>query len=200
MLGGDEHGVHAAWPPIGVVLDRDLALPVRAQVRQRPIPAHLGQAPRDTVREHDRHRHQLVRFVGGISEHHSLVACAQLIGLDAVTGLERVVDPSCDVGRLFLDGGHGAARLPVEAEAAVVVPDLAHRAPDHFLHVDVVARRDLSKDDDHARRGRHLDRAARVRIVLQDVIQDRVGDGVAQLVRMTLGDRFGGEEDRRRGV
>ena len=182
--------------PVGVVLDRDLALAVGPEERQRAVAAHLGQAARDAVRERDRQRHQLIRLVGREAEHHSLVAGAELVGLPSLARLERVVDALRDVGRLLLDGRQGPAGLPVEAEPAVGVADVAHRAAHDVLDVDVVGGRHLAEHEDHAGGRRHLDRAARVGIVRQDVVEHGVGDGVAQLVGMTLGHRLRCEEGR----
>ena len=150
-------GVDAPGLSVVVVLHRDLALAVGPQERQRPgLAPHLGQATGHAVREEDRHRHQLVRLVAGVSEHHPLVAGAELVLLDPLAGLERVVHPLRDVGRLLLDGGHRAAGLPVEPEAAIGVADLAHRPPDHVLDVDIMRGADLAEHEDQARRGRHL--------------------------------------------
>ncbi len=85
----------ATRPAIGVVLDRDLALAVRTQERQRPVPADLGQAARDAVGEHDRGRHHLVGLVDGIAEHHSLVAGAGLASSPA--RLQGMIDALRDV-------------------------------------------------------------------------------------------------------
>ena len=70
------------------------------------------------------------------------------------------------------------------------------RAAYHLLDVDVVAGGHLAEDEHQPRGGGHLDRHAGVRIVGDDVIQDCVGDLVAELVGMSFGDRFGGVEDR----
>ena len=89
--------VCTAGRPVGVVLNRDLALAVGSEERQRAVAAHLGQAPRDAVRKQDRHRHELVRLVGRVAEHHSLVAGAELVRLHALARLERVIDAAGDV-------------------------------------------------------------------------------------------------------
>ena len=61
-----------------LVLDGDLGLAVRAQVRQLAGLADLGEPARHAVRERDRQRHQLGRLVAGEAEHHPLVAGAEL--------------------------------------------------------------------------------------------------------------------------
>ena len=200
VLRADEDGVHASGAAVAVVLDGDLALAVGAQERQRPVAADRGQSPRDAVGEQDRHRHEGVRLVGGIAEHHPLVAGAELVGLLALARLEGVVHAARDVGRLLLDGGQRPARLPVEADARIGVPDVAHGAPHDLLDVDPVAGADLAEHEHEPGRRRHLDGAASDGVMGQDVVQDGIGDRVAQLVRMALGDRLGGEQRRGHGV
>src|SRR5438128_1664070 len=77
------------------------------------------------VREPDRHRHQVVRLVACVSEHHSLVAGANLVVdvADAVLDLARLVDAHRDVGRLLVDRNDHAAGVAVEPVGLTVVPD-----------------------------------------------------------------------------
>ena len=49
----------------------------------------IGEALRELVREQDRHRHQLVGLVGGVAEHHALVAGAA--GVDALRDIGRLL-------------------------------------------------------------------------------------------------------------
>ena len=81
-------------------------------------------------------------------------------------------------------------------------------------HVDVCLRADLARHDDHARGGHGLAGAAHLRgvgrlarrghvallgklgFLLQDGVEHGVGDLVAHLVGMTLGDGFGREQVR----
>ena len=81
-----------------LVLDGDLGLAVRAQVRQLAGLADLGQPARHPVGERDRQRHQLGRLAAGEAEHHPLVAGAQLERRGRVVAdLERRVDALGDV-------------------------------------------------------------------------------------------------------
>jgi hypothetical protein len=104
-------------------------------------------------------RHELGRFVGGVAEHHALIAGAA--GVDALR----------DVRRLTVDRAHHGARLGVEAEFRVVVTDAVDRLPDDLRQVHVGRRRDLTGDDGepggdqrlagHTRRGSSLRMASR---------------------------------------
>ena len=121
---------------------------------------------------------------------------------------KRLVDALRDVGALLVDAEHDAARLGVEAELRAGVADLgddlAHDADD----VDVAVGADLAADDDQAGGGEaSRTRSARTRgrrpatpaacsvdLGLDDRVEYGVRDGVAHLVRVTLGHRLGGEQ------
>ena len=126
VLGGNHHGVESGRDVV-LVLDGDLRLAVRAQIRQRAVLAHLGQPPRQPVCQCDRQRHQLRGVADRVAEHQALVAGA--LGVQRVRGaldarLVRGVDALSDVGRLTADADVDAAGLPVEALVRVVVADV----------------------------------------------------------------------------
>ena len=169
-------------------------LPSGRRNEQPALAADLGQLAAHLVGELDRHRHQLGGLVRGVAEHHPLVAGAELVRVDPLLRLERVVDAKRDVGRLLLERGDRAAGLIVEAEPRVVVADLADGVAHDRLHVAVGLGRHLAEDEDEAGGGRHLDRHAGLRVAREDVVEDGVGDLVAELVGVALGHGLRGEE------
>ena len=98
VLGGDQHVAEPFRDAI-LVLDRHLRLAVRADERQRAVPPDLGQALRETVREPDRHRHEVGGVIAGVAEHHALVARPDLVVVVSVAGaeLEGLVDALRDI-------------------------------------------------------------------------------------------------------
>jgi hypothetical protein len=86
--------------------------------RQAAVLAAIGERLGEAMGELDRHRHQLVGLVGGVAEHHALVAGTA--GIDAHR----------DVARLAVDRAHHGAGLTVEAEAGIGVADARDRRPD----------------------------------------------------------------------
>ncbi len=78
--------------------------------------------------------------------------------------------------------------------AGVVVADVGHDLADDRLHVDVGARRDLTKNEDEAGGRGCLAGDAGIRIFSEDRVKHRVRDLVADLVRMALCHRLGGEQ------
>ena len=194
VLRRDDHRVDAPGHAPGV-LDGDLALPVRPQVRERTALAGPRELARDVVRERDRERHELGRLADREAEHHPLIAGAELLGIDPFARLDRLVHALRDLRRLLLDRGDDAAGPVVEAVIGVRVPDLVHDPAHEARDVDVGVGRDLAGDEDDARRRGRLAGHARVRVLAEALVEHRVGDLVAQLVGVALGDGLAGEED-----
>src|SRR5690606_24877068 len=168
-----------------VVLQGDLALGVRAEEIYLAGLAHVGHPPHQLVRIHDRRRHQLGRLVDGVAEHQALVARALLlVGAFALGHALR------DVGRLRLDRREHAARLPVEAHRRARVADVFDRAAREPPEIHARLRRDLTADDHEARLAEGLASDAAQRILLQASIEHGVGNGIANLVGMSLADRL----------
>ena len=167
---------------VPVVLDRDLALPVRAQVVEDLLLAHLAEPPRELVREHDRQRHQLFGLVAGEAEHQALVAGA------------AGVDAHGDVRRLLVDGGDDRAGLVVEAVLGARVADALDRLADDAGQVGVGRGRDLAGDEGQAGGDHRLAGHPAHGVLGEERVEDRVRDLVRDLVRVALGDRLRGEE------
>ena len=175
-----EHGVpHGVEPHVGAVLGRDdnrvnphrlqsvvlhrhLRFAIGPEKPHGAEPAYDGQLPAQSVREHDRQRHQGRRLAAGIPEHQPLVACP------------AGVDPEGDVGGLLVDGREDRGCLVIEAELGPRVPDVADGVPDDPRHIHIAARADFTGDQGQAGRDERLARHAADRILRQDGVEDRV--------------------------
>lgn len=196
MLRGDDHRVQPDRL-VTVVLDGDLGLAVGAQVGDGPVLAHLGQSPGEAVRDVDRERHQLRRLVAGVAEHQALVARALLVELVLVALdplLVRGVDALCDVRRLRADRHRDATGSTVEALFGGVVTDLQNLVAHEVGDVGVGLGGDLARDMHQTGGDQGLDGDARGGVLAQERVENRVADLVSDLVGVTLGDRFRGEE------
>ena len=211
---GRDHDLGAADRLAVDILHRDLALGVGLQVGELAVAALLRQHLQDLVREVDRRGHVralLVHFalVAGVTEHHALVAGAFFFAALLFLG----IDAHRDVGRLavqqHLDVG------AVVGEAVLVVADVLDHAArdlgDQFAidHRDAVDGAEqlaaaFARDHDLVGRAQRLaaetgiDRAvvgnAELDVLLEEGIEDRVGDLVRNLVRMAFGNRLAGEQ------
>src|SRR5262249_12946356 len=90
-------------------------------------------------------------------------------------------------------GGHDRAGLVVEAHLRAGVPDVLDRLPDDHRHFDDRGGGDLASNHHDAGLGQGLARHARLGVLGEDGVEDRVRNLVAKLVGMSLGDRFGSE-------
>ena len=183
-----------------VVADGHLGLAVGAQPVDLARVADLGEALGQTVRQPDRHRHQLGGLARGVAEHQALVAGALVIERIAarpLARLERVIDALGDIRRLRADRDRDAAGAAVEPDVGRVVADAGDAVAHDGRDVDVAARRDLARDVHEARGHERLDGDARRRIDGQQRVEDRVADLVADLVGVTLGDGLGREKAQR---
>ena len=175
VLRRNHHRVDADRLAVLVVFHRHLALAVRPQVGHLTVLANLGQTPRQLVRKRDRGRHQLFGLVGGVAEHHALVARA------------AGVHAHGDVARLLVDRRDHGAGVRVEAVERIVVADRGNHAAHQRLEVNVSVGRDLSRDDHQSGCGQGLAGHAAVGILLEAGIENGVGDLVGDLVGMSFG-------------
>ena len=186
MLGGDDDRgrLHRLAVLIG---DGDLALGVGAEGRRLAGFPRLVHEPQDAVGVVDRRRHQFRRLAAGVAEHDALVAGALVLvagGIDALG----------DVGRLGVEQNLDLGGLPVEA--VLLVADVADGLAGKVLDLveDRVGAAHFAGDDDAIGGGERLAGDARLRQRREVGVDDGVGDPVADLVRMTFGDRLAGEQ------
>jgi len=168
-----------------------LGLAVGAQVSHCAIATKLGHLLAQTVGKDAGHGHQLGSLVRRIAEHETLVTSANLL-LSGSTA--RLVDSLGNVGGLLLNGNHDVAGLVVEALGRVVVADLLDSTTDDLLVIEVGVGRDLAKDHDHAGLGGSLAANTAVGILAKALVQDGIGNLIADLIRVSLADRLACKE------
>lgn len=147
VLSANDDGVYPLRNHGAIVMfvfDRDLCFGVGPQPGQAPVVPRLLHRPIELVCEEDGQGEILGRFVGGITEHDTLVAGAKL--------LEGIVEmqAASDIWGLLLDCDEDIAGLVVETLVGAIVADVTNGVPDDFLVVEVCFGRDLTKDHDHA--------------------------------------------------
>ena len=196
VLGGDHHRVDAQGAVLLIVLHRDLGLSVGAQIVHQALLADLGQAAGQLLSQRDGEGHILLGLVTGVAEHHALVAGAvvQAVILYALLHLQAFVHAQGDVGGLLIDGGDHGTGVTIKAELGAVIPDVPHHIPGHPGDVHIAVGGDLAHHMDQAGGHRGLAGHTGHGVLLQDGVQHRVGDLVADLVGMPLGHRFRGKK------
>ena len=97
VLGRDDDGVDALGNAFIAILHGNLALGVRTQVGHLfALLADVGQCAHDEVSQVERDGHIALRLVGGVTEHHTLVAGTLFV-------LILAVDATVDVLALFME-------------------------------------------------------------------------------------------------
>ena len=203
------------------VLHRDLALGIGTELAGGPVIglARLGQRRENLVRVIDRGGQQFGGFTGRIAEHNALIAGADIL----VAGL---IDADGDVGGLAMKQHIDAAGLPVEA--GLLVADGTDSLACGGLELGRIDHRgaggvgqdgailaffqqrlgnpDFTGDDHAIGGGQGFAGDADLGGVhigllglLEHQIDDFVGDAVANLVRMPLGNGFRGKKIVRTG-
>ena len=183
VLGGEYDGINAG-DFVVFVAEGDLRFRIRTQPRQHAIAAHLRLPLDEAVRVHNGRRHQRRRFVAGVAEHQSLVACPLFAFFFAVNAL-------CDVGRLLADGVENAASGAVKANVGAVVADIDYGLAYQIFQIDPGGSRHLTGEDDHAGFNQRFAGDAGVFVLGDDGVQDCIGNLVGDFVRMPFGYRFG---------
>ena len=183
MLGGNDHGFDTVRLSVHI-FHCDLRFTVRTQVGQNTRSADIGKPPGQLVGKLDGNRHKLRRFIAGIAEHHSLIACAQCLVI-----VHGVIDTHGDIGRLLVKAA-GNTAIVCKTIFRLGVTD----APDHFpgalFIVHFCCCGDLAHNMDCTGFRCDLTGAATHGILFQEGIQDPVRDLVADLVGMPFGDGF----------
>jgi putative ubiquitin-RnfH superfamily antitoxin RatB of RatAB toxin-antitoxin module len=188
VLTGQHHRVDAVGLAVHIA-HRDLALCVGAQEGQAAVFAKLRLALHETVCVVDGRRHQFGCFIAGVTEHQALVAGARVEVVIA-----RLVDPLRDIVALLVVGHEHGAALVVDAVLGVVVADALDGVARDLDVIDVGVGRDLAREHHQAGVAQRFGRHARAGILSVDGVEDRVGDLVGHLVRMTLGHGLGSEK------
>ena len=159
VLGGDDDGIDADRSPVAV-FDGHLRFAVGTDPGKDLFLAHFGQPARQSVRQHDRHRHELGGLVGGIAEHQALVARAARIHTHG------------DVAGLLVDGGQDRAGMEVESPGGVAIADVLDDLADDVGNFDIGFGGDFAGDKGDAGGEDGLTGHAAVLVLGDDGVQE----------------------------
>ena len=164
MLGRDNDGIDALWNAGIAVLNGHLALGVGTQIGHLlTLLADVGQGTHNEVSQVERDRHKVLRLVGGITEHHTLIAGALLV-------LIAVIDSTIDVGTLLVDGAEDTARVAVELVFSLRIADALDGVAGDGLQVDIHLAAHLTHNHYLPCGDKRLDGAAGLVVVSQELV------------------------------
>ena len=175
VLAGDHH----AGDPVGQaehILHGHLCLAVRLQPADGPCFPGIGEQASQAVGQHSREGEKLVRLAAGVAVQDTLVSSSGLLLLGNSPGDIAALGMGDD---LHFVVGAAIARFP-------------HRPADKGGNVRQLCGGDLAGHEDLARCGQDLTGHTGGWVAAEAGIQNCVRDGIAQLVRVSLGDRLCG--------
>ena len=184
VLSAHHDGVDALGNALVAVLNGHLALRVGTQIGHLlTLLADVGQCAHEQMRQVERHRHIVLGLVGGITEHHALVASALVLVL-------FTVHTTADVTALLVNGSENTARVAVELIFALRITDTIDGTAGNGLQVNISLRAHLAHDHHLSGSDKGLDGAACLIVVSQKLVYQCVGNLVGYFVGMTLRHRF----------
>ena len=195
VLGGDNHGVHAAGLAALIVLHGDLGLSIGTEIVHQTLLTHVGETLCHLVGQGDSQRHQLGGLLAGIAEHHALIACAVVqLSIAGLLGLKRLVHAQCNVAGLLVDVEDHAAGIAVETVLGAVIADVAHHLAGDLGDVHVAGGGDLTHNVDKTGGDGRLAGHAAMGVFFKDGVQHSVADLIADLIGMSLGNGLGSKQ------
>ena len=185
MLSRDDDGFKAPGLPIGPVDHRDLRFAVREDKGDGPGFAGLCELVGQLIRKGDGQRHEVVRLIAGVAEHHTLVPSTQqglfVLGA-AFLHLHGAGHAHGNVRALAVDAGQDSAGVPVKAGLRAVVAHLADGLPDQLGDVHIAVGGDFPSHYHQPGGGEGLAGHPAGWVLPEHGVQHSVGDPVAELV------------------
>ena len=168
------------------VFHRDLALGVGAQPFDFAALANASEFAAQLMGEHDRGGHQFGRFIASVTEHQSLIT-GSLLGLLLAFG-RLGIDALRDVGRLLRDDGVHEHLVRMKHIVVVHVADFADGFAGQLREIQLGLGRDFTAHDHDVRLHVSLTSHAAELVHRETRVQDRVRNGICDLVRMAFAD------------
>ncbi|KFM89137.1 hypothetical protein DJ90_6224 [Paenibacillus macerans] len=130
--------------PFGFAVDifnRNLGFTVRPEVTQRAVLPHFGKAASNTVRQRNRKRHELRRFIRSKTKHQPLVTGADifrfLIDLGRIPAFQSGVYALGNVCGLLIKRGEDRASIEIEPIFSTGIANLLHRFANNSRNIDI---------------------------------------------------------------
>ena len=133
-------------------------------------------------------RHILFCLVGGITEHHALIAgaCVKIVVLLTLLRLKGLVYAHSDIGRLLINCYKYSAGIAVESVLRFGISNLLYGITHDFLHINIRIGGDFTCYQHESCTNCGLTCHTAHGVFLHAGIQDGVGDGIADFVVMAF--------------
>jgi hypothetical protein len=134
VLCGNDDGIDAARFAV-LIFHGHLRFAVGPHPFENLFLAHFGQTFGQSMGQHDRHRHELGRFIGGIPKHEALVAGAAGINSHG------------DIAGLLVDRRQDRAGVGIETPGGVRIADVLDHVANDIGNLHIGLGRDFSGDE-----------------------------------------------------
>ena len=202
MLRGKHYRFQADRLLIFVIFHGDLALSVRSQIRKGAVLTYLGKLSHQLMGKADGIRHILFCFVGGKTEHHSLIACADGVKLGLshfmlcrylffLFCLQSLIHAHGNVCGLFVQRHHNAAGIGVKSVFGLGITDFPYGIAYDFLDVHIGVCGDFAHHQNKARGGTGFTGHTAHGILLHQCVKHRIGNRIAHFIGMPFRYGFG---------
>ena len=192
VLCGNDYGVNILCLAV-LIFHGYLGFAVGTEIRKCAVLSDLCKLLCEPVSQRYGQRHKLGGLGAGKAEHHTLIARADLIErvVLAVLVLVAFVYAHSDIRGLLIKRSEHRAALRVEAVGGVVVADVVDHLAGDRAEIDLCCGGDLAHNVDDA--GGHGGFAGDVRaaVLSENAVEHSVGNFIADLVGMSLGNGFG---------
>ncbi|OPZ39825.1 MAG: hypothetical protein BWY95_02795 [Bacteroidetes bacterium ADurb.BinA104] len=184
MLDRDHHGFHTFWFAV-FIFDRNLTLAVRQDALDELSFAAFINALGNTMREHQRQRQILTRFLCCISVYSTLITSSDrtIRVAHAVSCFNCRIHSGCDISALPMNE-HEHCKLPR------IISDFAQHISHDKTYIHFFSTGDFARHDNFALSRHNLASYTRSSVLSETSIQDIVGNQIAELIRMTFANTF----------
>ena len=180
MLGADYDGVDTCGAVVLIVFNGDLALGIGTQVGHLlSFTTYSGKFFQQAMGEIEGKGHVVFGLVGGVAEHHSLVASPLILTV-------LLVDSAVDVAALFVYGREYAATVSVKHILALGVAYAVDDFPGYTLEVYVGSGLDFTSQDYLACGDKGLTSYFRLGVEGEKLVKYGVADLIGNFVWMSF--------------
>ena len=127
----------------------------------------------------ERNGHQVLRLVGGIAEHHTLVACTLLV-------LIAIIYTAVDILTLLMDGSQDTTGITIKLVFGLGIANSLNGVTSNGLQVDIHLTAYLTHDDYLTCCYKRLTGHTGVLVVSQELVQDGITYLIGHLIGMAL--------------
>lgn len=192
VLNGDHNGVNPQGDDgsaLVLVFNGDLGLGIRTYPVKDTVLSAVGQSLAELGGQDVGQGHHFLSFVGGIAEHETLITSTNVLVFLAF------MHTLGNIGALLFNGYEDVAGLVIETNGGISETDSPHSGTNDILVVHLGLGGDLSENHHHSGLACRFTSNLGVGIFSQAGIQNGVRDLIAELIRVTLRDALGSEQE-----